>query len=84
MVQRSAYHGDTKCLSEYIYTIRIQHKIHTTCLYITPIKHANRKIKLAFIEVIKRRHIYLDMIRIQFILTHNTNKAEIIGSRKTD
>ena len=39
------------------------------------------KEKLAFIEVIKRRHIYMDRVRIQFIITHNTNKAKTRGNR---
>ena len=57
VVLRRAYHGSTKCLLEHVYTTHIQHKIYTTHLYNTPIQHKNlkikRKIKIAFIEVIK-------------------------------
>ena len=80
MVLQSAYLGDTEGLPEHVYTTRIQHKIYTTRLYNTPIQHTNRnfkqKIKLDFIEVIKRSHIYLDRICIQFIPTHKMNKAK--------
>ena len=57
MVLRSSYRGANECLSEHVYTTRIQHKFYTTHLYNMPIQHANRKLirkeKQAFIEVIK-------------------------------
>ena len=83
---QSTYRVDTGCLSEHVYTTRIQHKIRTTRLYNTPIQHTNRRIKqkrkTSFIEVIKIRHIYLDRVRIMFILTHNNNKSKVRGKRK--
>ena len=46
-----------ECLPEHVYTARIQHKIHTTRLYNTPIQRTNRRIKrkrkMDLIEVIK-------------------------------
>ena len=45
VVLPSAYHGATEWLSKHVYTIHIQHEIHTTRLYNTPIQHANWKIK---------------------------------------
>ena len=38
------YCGAKECLSEHVYTARINHGIHTTSLYNTPIQHANLKI----------------------------------------
>ena len=49
-------------------------------MYNMPIQHANRKLsrkeKIAFIEVIKRRHIYLDRVRIYIILAHKNEQGE--------
>ena len=54
--------------------------MHTTNLYNTPIQNTDQKLsgkeKLAFIEVIKRRHIYPDRVRILFILAHKSNQSE--------
>ena len=38
VVLQIAYRGSTECLSEHVYTTRIQHKIHTICLYKTAIQ----------------------------------------------
>ena len=42
------------------------------------------KEKLAFIEVGGERHIYLDRVRIMFILTHKKNKAKVRGTEIND
>ena len=53
-----------------------------------PIQHANRKVKqkrkTSFDWSDKRRHIYPDRVRIQFILTKKTNKARGRDSAKTE
>ena len=83
-VLQGAYCGSTKCRSEHVCTTHIKHGIYTTCLFKTPIQHTNWEIKnkekLCFIEGIQIRHIYLDRDRIQFILTHKTNKSKRKGS----
>ena len=42
----------------------------------------SRKEKLVFIEVIKINHIYMDRVRIQFIITHKMNKGKEREKRK--
>ena len=76
-----AYGSSTKCLPEHVYTTLIQH-VYTTHQHNTQIWKLSGREKLAFIEVIKRRHTYLDIGRIQFILTHRMNKAKEIGNTK--
>ena len=53
-----------------------------------PIKHANKKIKQKrktnFYWSDRKKHIYLDRLRIQFILTHKINKARVRRNRKSD
>ena len=80
---QSVYRGYMECLSEHVYTTCIQHKIHTTRLYNTQIKKLWEK-KNIFDWSDKRRNIYPDRVRIQFILTHKTNKVKGRRKIKTD
>ena len=79
-VSVGAYRGSTNCLSENVCTTCIRHGIHTTRLYKThqhnlQIGELGGQEKLAFMLVIKIRCVYLDRVRIQFILTHKNNTA---------
>ena len=86
VVLQSVYRGANKCLPEPVYTSRIQHEIYTTRLYNTPIQHSNWKIKreskTSFYCSDKWRHIYMDRVGNQFILTHKMNKSKGIENRK--
>ena len=73
-------------------TWKIQHvnkTHHKTCIqhkHVTFIQHPSRKLsgkeKIDFVEVKKRGHMYLYRVIIQFILTHNANKAKGRGKIK--
>ena len=58
----------------------MQH-IYITRQYNTQIGKLGKK-KPAFIAVIKRKHIYVDTVGIQFIQTQKTNKVKVRGNIK--
>ena len=66
----------------------LEHVVYNTNSFIqhVNIQKENRKLsrkgEIAFVGVLKSQHIYLDRVKIQFILTDKANRSKVRGNRK--